>query len=99
MDDESPPLPDLHQGELSGEDLARLFHDLEHHAEIVSVRGKPSALEHSTPPPLSLAEGLHALSNRTTTGLQIRYRWGGANWVDTILVTPVGWRVVRMQTP
>ena len=99
MGDAPEPLPDLHTGDLDAAGLSALFSDLERHAAVSSVTVKSSAQEYTRRQSPTLAEALEALRQRSVHGIQVRYHWDGAEWIDTILVRPNGWRVVRMNAP
>lgn len=99
MDDFSPPLLDLHTGDLDAAGLGALFGDLERHAAVASITGKASGGEYAGQVPLAHAEALEALLRRKVLGVQIRYHWDGKDWIDTVLVRPEGWRVVRINAP
>lgn len=93
------PLPELHGGELDHATLAALFDDLEVHADVldVLVKGAPQGYAQDTPVSLRAAEA--ALRVGAVRGVQVRYRWDGAEWRDTLLRGPAGVRVVRMRMP
>ena len=95
--DEIPPLPDLHNGDLDAATLARLFEDLANHAEVLEVTLKAAPGEYAGAGATSLPAAQAALEGRTIRGAQVRYRWAGEAWCDTLLVTPAGWRIVRMR--
>ena len=46
---------------------------------------------------LTLADARRLLEERAVRGLQIRYRYDGADWWDTLMVLPEGWRLVRIR--
>ena len=94
----NPPLPELHQGELDEPGLRQLFQDLEHHAEVLSVNAKSTSTATAGRERLSTADGLALLLHRAGTALQVRYRHDGAEWIDTLMERPAGWRIVRMRT-
>lgn len=88
----SASLPPLHRADLDPATLAALFADLGALATIDAVRVKGAAAA------CTLAEAQDALT-AGAAGVQIRYRWGGSAWLDTILRTPTGLRIVRMPIP
>lgn len=94
---ETPPLPPLHAAELDAATLARLFEDLANHAEVLEVILKAAAGGYADAGAVSLSAAREALERRTVRGAQIRYRWQADVWCDTLLVTPAGWRIVRMR--
>lgn len=95
----SEPLPVLHAGELDAATLAALFDDLETHAEVLDVLVKAGAGAHADTTPVPLREAQRRLGSGELRGIQIRYRYGGAEWRDTLLRSGNGVRVVRMEMP
>jgi hypothetical protein len=97
---EQPPLPDLQQSVLDPDTLAQLFSDLGSLTEILEVI--PKALAESYVPESSeigLDEGRRMLLSGVVRGLQIRYRYQGSQWWDTLLPDAAsgGFRIVRIQ--
>lgn len=93
------PLPPVQIAMLDPGTLARLFDDLGRDAELVSVqvRAPGSARGEAAPP--SLEEARARLEAGTIQGLQLRYRLGPTLWCDTLLRTPAGVRLVRIEQP
>lgn len=97
---DTPELPDLQQSVLDPETLAQLFVDLGSFTEIVEVIPKAMAEgyvpESST---ITLEEGREMLLSGAVRGLQIRYRYQGSQWWDTLLpdANSGGFRIVRIQ--
>ena len=90
-------LPDVQQAVLDAATLDALFSDLAQCAEVLSVVLKTSrgpVAEAS----VSLAAGRAALEEGTARGVQIRYRHEGTEWCDTLLRTPAGVRLVRVNS-
>jgi hypothetical protein len=96
---ESLVLPELQDALLDEQTLEQLARDLESFAQVdeVLLKGAPTARagEGSIP----LAEALDALRQRRVLGVQIRYRFQGTLWWDTLLRTPHGVRLVRITPP
>lgn len=92
-------LPDLHTAELDPPTFAALFDDLEAHAEDLDVRIKGEATGHAAAGPIPLREAQRLLAGGVVRGVQIRYRWAGVEWTDTLLRSPTSIRVVRMKVP
>lgn len=102
-----PPLPrpetmnslsedvELYQSELSPEQLAALQIDLTELTEILATLPKGGSLEMAPNTTLPLDEGIAQLTCGAIHGLQIRYRYDGDEWWDTLLRTPRGVRLVR----
>lgn len=93
------PLPDLHTSDLDPVTFAALFDDLERHAEVLDVLVKGDARGHASDLPVPLREAQAMLAGGLVRGVQIRYRWAGAEWRDTLLRLPIAMRVVRMRMP
>lgn len=72
--------------------LAALFADLEELTEIDEVLIKGAASSHAGV--AGLAQARLALDNGARA-IQIRYRWAGKAWLDTLIRTPNGVRLVR----
>jgi hypothetical protein len=95
-----PELPPLHQAVLDAATLAAYFADLAQCAEALQVHARLTGAERGAPPvPMSLGEACDALRGGTAKALQVRYRYQGAVWFDTLLGSPEGVRIVRMQEP
>lgn len=93
----SGPMPQLQQADLDPATLDALFADLAQCAQIDEVlvkgaadgrAGRLAGLEQAR---AALAAGARAV--------QIRYRWQGATWLDTLMRTPQGVRIVRTAVP
>ncbi len=97
--DEPPKLAELHSADLDEATLTRLFEDLAGHAQVLEITLKAAAAQYAAAERVSLAAAQAALAQRGVRGAQIRYRWQGEIWCDTLLVTPAGWRIVRQREP
>jgi len=99
-DPTEPRLPELTEGVLDEPTLERLFEDLAACTEVLGILVKTAehdrAAGAASP---SLAEAREALRRRTVRGVQIRYRYQGAEWCDTLLAAPAGVRIVRVRLP
>ncbi len=62
--------------------------------ELVQVKGGPT--DHAGA--YSLDDGRRAFQ-AGARGLQVRYRWQGDTWMDTVMRTPDGTRIVRIRLP
>lgn len=84
--DESLPLPELHQGELDPATLRQLFADLRVHAEVLEIIpkfGRGYVVDAVESP--SLDDALAMIEGGQLRGLQIRYRYQGEVWWDTLM--------------
>ncbi len=91
-------LPALHEGVLDDDGLRALFRDLEALATIDEVRLKHAA-DRRAADSARPADALQLLLDRGIRGVQLRYRYAGESWCDTILSTATGHRVVRLADP
>ncbi|MCC6234953.1 MAG: hypothetical protein IT580_20080 [Verrucomicrobiales bacterium] len=93
-----PPAPLLTEGLVDEALLLRLVADLESCAEILEILAKsgPSTMSESGSR-LGMREAFHLLTQRRLRALQVRYRYQGEEWWDSILALPVGFRVVRIR--
>jgi len=108
MSEDTPPLPDVFMSVLARADAERILRDIQHHAELIAVTIKQDAMSHSrgfailaeahaADPVADLARARAFLADDALRGLQLRYRFGGDVWTDTLLRLPSGsFRLVRM---
>lgn len=89
-------LPDLQDQVLDEPTVAALFGDLEL-VEMLEVRVKAAPGARAVAG--TLEDARRAWEEGALRGLQVRYRWEGAVWFDTLLRTPGGTRLVRMREP
>jgi hypothetical protein len=97
--DARPELPPLWQATFDESILDRLFADLESATEVLSIQAKADPRAHAPADPLTLAAAWERLAARAVRGVQVRYRYDGHEWADTVLCAPGGYRLVRMQVP
>lgn len=96
-------LPPLQEAVIDEATLDQLFFDIAEVAELVSVSLKGGAtaragdLSRAGSGGDELALARRALSDGTALGVQIRYRFAGSEWWDTLLRTPSGVRLVRVR--
>jgi hypothetical protein len=94
---EGPAVPPMWQAELDPATLDQLFADLATAAEVLSVRGKADPRVYAAADPLTLAAARNRLTAGDLTAVQLRYRYDGHEWADTLLRAPGGFRLVRCQ--
>lgn len=87
----------LHAAELDQPTIEQLFRDLAEYTEVLDITAKQRTGAYADAQKLSLADARDILLSRSARGVQIRYRWEGDEWWDTILVTPSAWRIVRVK--
>mgnify|MGYP001357911529 CR=1 FL=1 len=92
------PLPELQQSLLDAETFDQLFRDIIACAEVAEILPKYTA-EGYVPEgaTLLLEEACAMLKRGELRGLQVRYRYQGADWWDTLMNTPAGLRLVRIR--
>lgn len=92
-------LPELQSQILDEGTLASLVRDVRAVAEGLEVRVKAFAERRIEDVPWELDEALATLRAGKANGVQLRYRHAGELWLDTLMRTPEGIRLVRMQAP
>lgn len=96
----SPPdpgaLPSLQEAILDTEMLARLLSDIEGLTQVDEVLLKGGSTAMASTQRLSLAEAVGVLQRGQAQGVQVRYRYQGGCWWDTLLRSPQGIRLVRI---
>ena len=91
---ELPPVQDV---VLDDATVAQLFFNLGQAAELVGVGVKPlGGRRAAAADELSLAEAHQALLGRAVAAVQLRYRFAGEEWWDTLMPTPGGTRLIRI---
>ena len=88
----------VYEGLLDGAAIEALVADLEGHADVldVFVKGGARTATDAVDTPLRTA---FAALRVGAAAVQVRYRFAGAEWRDTLLPTAAGVRLVRVQTP
>jgi len=89
-------LPELSEAELDEVGLRALFRDIALATEIDEIRCKQAPAQRADPSGISADEALEWLLEGRVRGVQVRYRYQGESWCDTILATAGGHRVVRV---
>ncbi|MGZ3419811.1 MAG: hypothetical protein ACXVEE_18195 [Polyangiales bacterium] len=92
-------LPKVHEAILDDPTLDRLFFDVAHAAELLEVVTKGAAETHAGDPSApadALAHARESLRSGAAFGVQLRYRFGGIEWWDTLMRVPEGIRLVRI---
>lgn len=89
-----PPLPALEEGLLDVAGLRALLDDIQTCTIVreVQVKGGPTRRADAG----DLDGARRALLTGEVRGVQIRYEHQGGTWRDTVLVTPRGYKVVRI---
>jgi hypothetical protein len=94
---ESSPLPQLQDALLDPEMLERLFQDIQRCGVVQEVLLKGGAVARASEQSVPLPEALAALREGRVLGVQIRYGYDGSNWWDTLMCTPKGIRLIRIE--
>lgn len=94
----TPELPALHTTTLDVAQVEQLLTDIETCTESLDILPKYAA-RGAVPEAASvtLAQARELLLTRAVRGLQLRYRYDGADWWDTVMVVGDQFRVVRIR--
>jgi hypothetical protein len=94
---ENASLPQLQDAILDPETLEQLFQDIQRSTVVdeVQLKGGPMAMASGQPVPLD--EARSALQEGRVLGVQIRYWYNGTHWWDTLMRTPKGIRLIRIE--
>lgn len=90
------PLAQLTTADLDEATLASLFADIATLTTVDEVLVKGAETAYAGSAGLEQARQLLVAGAR---GMQIRYRWNGEAWWDTLVRTPAGIRLVRTRAP
>jgi hypothetical protein len=90
------PLPELQEALLDERTLDQLFFDVKHAAELLGVSFKGGEQERAASSGATLEQAREALREGWVLGVQLRYRFRGREWWDTLLRTDQGVRLVRI---
>lgn len=94
---DGPPVPLMVEGTLDAAGLRQLFADLTAAATVVGVRQKGGPAEYTAADDLSADTARDRLLAGAIRAVQIRYRYDGHEWTDTVFATAPGFRVIRCQ--
>jgi hypothetical protein len=92
-----PPLPELRTGLLDDASAGALFRDIAALTQVdeVIVKHIPGRIQQAQP--VTLEQALRLLLAAEVRAVQIRYRHDGACWLDTLMRSPEGLRLVRVR--
>lgn len=103
--EQNPPLPPVQTAELDAEMLEAVLRDIEQCTELLEAVFKGAPGQRATAP-MRVTENVQAMRKIRfalhaggAAGVQLRYRHDGAEWWDTLMRGPNGFRLVRMQLP
>ena len=91
------PLADLQDEVIDPERLGQLLFDIETQTELIEIRVKGAATAQASAGVRTLAAARALLESGGVLGVQLRYRWRGYEWWDTLVRSPAGLRLVRIQ--
>lgn len=98
MNEPDVPLPPVHVADIDAEKLRELFSDVDLLCDDLEIVIKRTAEGHVEPGPCtSLTDAMSQLVTGAALGVQLRYRFEGADWWDTLMRTTAGFRLVRIQ--
>lgn len=97
MTDAPDDFPPLHEAVLGADELHALFRDIETLAEDLEVRVQGQAGRRVGEQRPQLTRALADLEQGSIAGVQIRYRYQGGTWWDTVQRLGEGYRLVRIR--
>jgi len=96
---EPKPFPELHQSEVDEATIRQLFADVGNHAELIEIIPKygPGYVQENPVQPTP-EQALGLILSGSLRGLQLRYRYMGKTWWDTLMPLPGSlFRIVRIE--
>lgn len=93
---EEPKLAELTESLLDRATFEAFLDDLEACTQVLDVLVKGGTKQRTDAKPVGLREAGAMLVEGAVHALQIRYRYDGSEWRDTLLWSPEGLRIVRM---
>ncbi|MEO8268581.1 MAG: hypothetical protein ABI557_02605 [Aureliella sp.] len=88
-------LPELLQAEWGVDQVIQLFDDLRDGAEVEHVQLRAAKDDRIT----TLAEAKLAFADGSAQAIQVRYRFEGETWCDTILPSEPTTKIIRTRLP
>lgn len=92
-------LPELLESTLEPAAVLDMARQIDAHAKILEVLRKGAPQTHTPTGDGNLWDAVNELLNCQCRGIQVRYEFDGETWVDTLMRTPNGIRVIRMRQP
>jgi len=89
------PVP-VHDAILDDATVDQLFFDIAHTTELIAVAAKPAHGLAPQPAADALWSAHRALQAHRISAVQLRYRFAGEEWWDTVMWTAAGIRLVRI---
>ena len=90
------PLPLLQQQVLDAATFDQYQAELDHLCEIFEVKVRTRSARSEPQSTATVTDALGELRNGTASGVQIRYRYAGQLWLDTLLPWAAGTRLTRI---
>ena len=97
VDSEEVPVAPIQDAMLDDATVGQLFFDVENASEGVEVFVKGGAVERATDRPFALSEARALFMSSVVHAVQLRYRYRGSEWWDTLIRQPQGVRLVRIE--
>ena len=98
MSEPDKTLPELTESTLGAEQLGDLFRDIGALTQVVEIIPKQGPRDYVDDRlTLDLDTAQARLLDGTFRGVQIRYRYDGGLWWDTLIKLPEGFRIVRIR--
>lgn len=97
-DDDDPAFEpaELQQADLDPATLAALFDDIATYTQVIGALLKGAPTSYAPDQLVDLPTARTLLQAGTVRGIQLRYRYQGQEWWDTLLRLPTGVRLVRI---
>lgn len=92
-----PSLPELHQSIIDNETVVCLFRDIAACTQVIEVLPRYASQQLIEDRSVSLDQGRQLLMEGQARAVQIRYRYDGAEWWDTLIRQPNGVKIVRIR--
>ena len=92
-----PVLAELQDALIDESTLNQWFRDLEQCTEITEIIPKFAARTAVVESAISLSDARDQLVGKQLRGVQVRYRYLGAEWWDTVLAAGAHFRLVRIR--
>lgn len=90
------PLPAIWDKLLDPATLDQYFKDLAAHAEMISVQEKQSPTEYVHENTMDLPVARERIFSGNACAVQLRYRYDGQEWCDTLMHQASGVKLIRM---
>jgi hypothetical protein len=88
----------IHEALLDEATVSQLFFDIDAAGELIDIAFKSPGARRAAPAPgaASLADAQRALTCGEVAAVQLRYRFRGEEWWDTLVRTGAGVRLIRI---